>query len=130
MPEQEDVLAQLEADIHSIAAKAPNLAAERPRMVFPTQLATVTSIGAGAVGKRLEGLLERAEELARQAEVLATGLAGPAPAENKPALNLRNLPREAGTEPLFVRQLGGLDELGRMLDTVGRAIERASRSLA
>jgi hypothetical protein len=117
----------LEDDIAAMALKS---AVERPRVVSQSPTAAVVPIGASAVGKRLEGLLERAGELARQAEVLATGLAGPAPAEDKPALNLRNLSREAGTEPLFVRQLSGLDELGRMLDTVGRSLERASRALS
>lgn len=90
--------------------------------------ANVVPIGASVVSKRLEDLLAQAGELVKQGELLAVALAGPAmPA----AAGLKVASgRKDGPETLFTRQLGGLDELGQVLDTLGRALERAHRSLA
>ena len=119
MPEQTD---QMQSDIARIAQSL------RPKVLngSPPEGSNVTVLPtAGIVGKRLETLIKRAQELEKQAAVVATALAG-----NPTSVNLRDGPEPATHDHLFGRQMAALDELGQILDSVGRQIERAQRSLS
>ena len=113
---------QLEADFAEIARTLP-----RPRGLPAVRTDNVVPIGASAVSKRLEDLLAQAQDLSKRTEALAVALAGPALPE---AHGLKVAGGRKEAETLFTKQLGGLDDLGQVLDTLGRALERAHRSLA
>ena len=124
MSDEENATSQMEADIAGMARRfaptnvMPRVVAERPDNVREL-------IGAGAVGKRLETLLQAAGELAKQAEGLATALAGPS-TERSRAATARRPPGDH----LFGKQMSSLDELEAIHDTLRQALERAHRSLA
>ena len=100
----------------ALAGMVDQIGQRRPQMVA-VQSAPVNSIGAMAVARRLE-------VLTKQAELLATALAGPEKSPPGPARTDR--PK---AEHLFGKQMQGLDELGQQLDAIHGAIERAARSL-
>lgn len=117
---EQDAMAQMENDLSGMTGRLrPGVAAVRAENVVP--------IGASVVSKRLEELIAQAQELAKSGETLALALAGPAmPA----AAGLKVAGgRKESAETLFTKQLGGLDELGQVLDTLGRSLDRAHRAL-
>lgn len=128
MPSESNGHIDLDHEFHNLVRQAdlgrgaPDIGmVERPRVVSAP---TTGTIGAVAVGKRIQELFTQAQELHKVAEILATALAGPTVAA----------PMKAGTPPrqgqhLFARQMQGLDEVSMMLDSVRQAIERAARSL-
>lgn len=127
--------AELQGMVDNFATRRPQEIADyqtgkRPQVVARTETAPdaraapVTSIGAAAVAQRLEALTKQAADLAKQAELLATALAGPEKQAGGPVRDNRPKP-----EHLFGRQLMGLDEVGQQLDAIHSAIERAARSL-
>ena len=79
MSEQGQMTAQMDAALAGMAdlVSQRRLAADARPTVVAVQSTPVTSIGAMAVAKRLEALIKQAADLTKQAELLATALAGP-----------------------------------------------------
>jgi hypothetical protein len=123
---EDKAVLDMEADIRTMASRlapAPETR-ERPKLTTGGLESRPGPIGAGAVGKRLESLLKRSQELAKQAEVLAialTGVTGEHP-------NRIDSPVRSG-DHLFGRQMAALDEISAVMDSLGRSLERAQRAL-
>lgn len=109
---EQSILGRMAEDIRRTAR--PKIAAVTEQPVVP--------IGAAAVARRLEQLIETARSTRERAGVLATALAGPSP--DQPAEE-----RASHPEHLFGRQLAGLDELTLVIQGIDREVERAIQSL-
>ena len=122
---EDKAVLDMEKDIRTMAGRLAPIqeGRERPKMASEPFRDLPGPVGAGAVGKRLEGLLKRSGELAKQAEVLATALNGPTSYPSDKANQTK-----AG-DYLFGRQMAALDEIGAVLDSLGRSLERTQRAL-
>jgi len=124
----DDVTKAMEADVRqmaqTLAPQMPKATGMRP-VITGAPSEREGPIGATAVAKRIESLMTRTQELGTIAEAIATALSGQV-----------NDSKAGGGERLttgdhlFGRQMAGLDELGFLLDSLGRSLDRAARALS
>jgi hypothetical protein len=128
---EDKAVLNMEADIRTMAARLGPIqeARERPKMASEPFRDPPGPVGAGAVGKRLEELLKRSQDLSKQALVLEIALAGPLEGGISPDTSPLKHARHPDA-PLFKRQMAALDEIGAVMDSLGRSLERAQRALS
>jgi len=129
---EDKAVLDMEKDIRTMAGRLAPIqeGRERPKMASEPFRDLPGPVGAGAVGKRLEELLKRSQDLSKQALVLEIALAGPLEGGISPDAGLKQMIRPGHPDaPLFKRQMAALDEIGAVLDSLGRSLERAQRAL-